>query len=130
MSQLKQDIRYAMRQLRRSPGFTAMAIITLALGIGDNTAAFTLMYGILLRWLTVADPGRLYRIGDGTSQCCEASGSLVSGGDFEMFSADLYLHLKQTAPEFEQLAAVGAEHPHFSVRRGSAATQFLTGSYV
>jgi macrolide transport system ATP-binding/permease protein len=89
MSQLKQDARYALRQLRRSPGFTATAIITLALGIGANTAAFTLMYGILLRSLPVVDPGQLYRIGDTASKCCAASGFLGSDGDFDMFSADL-----------------------------------------
>jgi predicted permease len=130
MSQLKQDARYALRQLRRSPGFTATAIITLALSIGANTAAFTLMYGILLRSLPVVDPGQLYRIGDTASKCCEASGFLDSDGDFDMFSADLYLHLKKSAPEFEQLAAVGAGPPQFSVRRDNAAAQVLSSSYV
>src|SRR5580658_486454 len=58
---LAQDIRYGLRQLRNSPGFTLTAIITLALGIGANTAIFTLVEGILLRSLPVADPSRLYR---------------------------------------------------------------------
>ena len=130
MSQLKQDLRYALRQLRRSPGFTATAMITLALGIGANTAAFTLMYGILLRSLPVVDPGHLYRIGDTASKCCEAGGFLDSDGDFDMFSPDLYLHLKKSAPEFEQLAAVDAEQRQFSVKRDKSAAQSLSGSYV
>jgi predicted permease len=130
MSQLKQDLRYAFRQLRRSPGFTATAIITLALGIGANTAAFTLMYGILLRSLPVVDPGQLYRIGDTASKCCEASGFPSSDGDFDMFSTDLYLHLKKSAPEFEQLAAVEAGEPNFSIRRSNAAAQSLVGCYA
>jgi predicted lysophospholipase L1 biosynthesis ABC-type transport system permease subunit len=64
MTRLMQDIRFAVRQLRKSPGFTLTAVITLALGIGANTAIFTLVHGILLRSLPVADPSRLYRIGD------------------------------------------------------------------
>src|SRR6202790_3683615 len=103
MQSLLQDLRYAVRQLRKSPGLTLTAIITLALGIGANTAIFTLVQGILLRSLPVADPSRLYRIGD-TDNCCVNGGFVGENGDFDIYSYDLYLHLNNAAPDLELLA--------------------------
>jgi len=62
MNGLFQDVRYTLRQLRRSPGFTFVAVITLALGIGANTTIFTLIDSIMLRTLPVQEPERLVQL--------------------------------------------------------------------
>lgn len=129
MNALFQDIRYTLRQLRKSPGFTIVAIVTLALGIGANTAIFTLVHGILLTSLPVTEPSQLYRIGD-TDDCCVNGGFVGENGDFDIFSYDLYQHLKNAAPEFESLAAVQAGQWQWSVRRGNQAAKSLHGEFV
>ena len=68
-----QDLRYALRSFARNPGFTAAAVISLAIGIGANSAIFTLVNAILLHNLPVVDPNALVRIGD-KDDCCVNSG--------------------------------------------------------
>src|SRR4051794_16449629 len=62
MEDLVRDLRYTLRVFRRSPGFFAVAMLSLALGIGANTAIFTLIDAVKLRSLPVADPGRLVQV--------------------------------------------------------------------
>src|SRR6201996_8269430 len=102
MGVLLQDVAYALRQLRKMPGFTATVLLTLALGIGANSAIFTLVNAILLHNLPVTDPRTLIRIGDKDS-CCVNDG-WNDEGDYSLFSTDTYFKLKKNLPEFEELA--------------------------
>ncbi len=132
MQTLRQDISYALRQMRLSPVFTLTAMLTLALGIGATTAIFSLIYSVMLKSLPVVDPSSLYRIGAGTD-CC------VQGGpqdDWGLYSYPFYLRLQAAAPEFEQMAAFQAAGAQFSVRRGLRDNiakplrgEFVSGNY-
>jgi predicted permease len=132
MQNLPGNFRYALRQFRLSPVFTATAILTLALGIGGTTAIFTLINAVMLRSLPVADPAALYRVGDGDN-CCVQSGTQNRWG---MFSYPLYERLKAEAPEFEQLAAFQAGLRRLAVRRQGVEqaarplrSEYVTGNY-
>src|SRR6201996_4444408 len=104
MRVLLQDLSYAFRQLRKTPGFTVTVLLTLTLGIGANSAIFTLVNAILLHNLPVVDPNTLVRIGDKDS-CC-VNGGWSDDGDYSLFSTDTYSMFKKNLPEFEELAAM------------------------
>jgi len=127
------DFKLALRQIKKSPGFAATVILTISLGIGANVAIFTLVHAILLKSLPVANPASLYRIGD-IDDCCVNGGFENDNGDFDLFSYDLYRHIAENAPEFEQLAAFQSAQDIMSVRSGPSAgkserTEYVSGNY-
>jgi predicted permease len=132
MQTLRQDIAYALRQMRLSPVFTLTAMLTLALGIGATTAIFSLIHTVMLKSLPVVDPSRLYRIGDGNNCCVEGDPQ----GEWDMFSYPFYELMKKNTPEFEELAAFQAGGRQISTRRGEADRvarplrgEFVSGNY-
>jgi predicted permease len=90
-----QDIRYGLRGIRKAPSFSAVVILTLALGIGANTAIFSVVYSVLLRPLPYPHGERLVRLGESTAQ---ASGIAVTWINFQ--------HWRAESTAFEDLAAV------------------------
>ncbi len=124
-----QDIRVALRHFRKSPGFAITVVLTIALGIGANTAIFTLVHAILMKSLPVGDPKTLYRVGD-LDDCCVNGGFLNDNGDFDLFSYDLYEHFRDTTPEFERLAAMQSGNFTTTVRRGSEQAKSERSEYV
>ena len=124
------DLRYAIRQLRRSPGFAAAAVLTLALGIGANTAVFSLLDQALLRSLPVRDPASLVIL-EGTGKAWEGHFS-SHGGDHEAyFSVPMYRNLRDQNRAFSGLIAstpadIGVAHAGHSE---AARAELVSGNY-
>jgi predicted permease len=123
-----QDLRFGLRVLRKSPGFTAAVVLTLALGIGATTAIFTLVDAVMLKSLPVANPKQLYRLGDNNG-CCVTSGT-QDNGSFVLYSYHLYENLRDHTPEFSELAAFEPSMSDLSVRRNGSAAEPYKGEFV
>lgn len=128
----RQDTRFGLRQLRNSPGFTCVAILTLALGIGANTAIFTLVHKVMLRSLPVVNPQQLYSLGDNVI-CCDTG---AMQGSFTLYSYPLYRQLREHTPEFSEMAAFQSWLANLSVRRSGSPDparpyfgEFVSGNY-
>ena len=124
------ELRQALRQLRKSPGFTVTAVVTLGLGIGATTAIFTLVEQVMLKSLPVTKPGELWRIGK-SIHCC-GWGGYTQDEDFSIFSYDLYKDFRDNTPEFADLAAFQGGNLGLGVRPAGSQQQADTrnGQFV
>ncbi len=119
LEDLLHDTRYAVRTLRKNPGFTAVAVLTLALGIGANAAIFSVIRAVLLKPPPYANANRLVLLGETRPSTPGYSGAI---------SAPNYLDWAQQHQVFEQMAAVTGGSATLS--RGTANPVFVDGRIV
>ena len=118
MAAFTQDIRYAIRQLRKSPGFTLVAVLTLALGIGANTGIFTLVNAVLFKSLPVPDPEQLFLV--------RMSDRLAEN---TRFSYPLFRNMRAALPQSASIAAM-AWPADFYASFGNNQPEMVTGQLV
>ena len=113
---LWQDFRYGARQILKSPGFAIVAILSLALGIGANTAIFTLINDLLLKQLPVRAPEQLFSFGEGNNA---GAMELSDPGPYDIFPYEFYRRIAQQQTPFEGVTAFASFPTMVSVRTGS-----------
>jgi predicted permease len=127
MTTLLHDTRFALRQLRKSPAFTGVAVLTLALGIGANTAIFTVVNALLLKMLPVRDPQQLVIVGNPTWANAVSNGTPST----ENFSYPLYKQLRDHNSVFSGLCAAASGHGiEIETAAGEAFDQKISGRMV
>ena len=124
------DLKFALRQLVRSPGFAVTAVLTLALGIGANTAIFSLLDQALLRSLPVRDPESLVVL-EGTGKAWEGHASSNGGDQEAYFSYPMYKDLRDKNTVFEGLIGTNKAAGSLVYKGGSQLvdTELVTGNY-
>jgi predicted permease len=115
LDDLAQDVRYGLRMLRKSPSFTALAVLTIALGIGANSAIFTLFDAILLESLPVREPSQLVLFSNAVDEGTYTNSSPVNG-QWGRFTKESYEFLRSQPLPFESLCAFRSGTATVSVR--------------
>jgi predicted permease len=136
MESLIKDLKYGIRGLIKRKGFAAIAVLTLALGIGANTAIFTLVNAVMLKSLPVKQPEQLVLFSDTTGEGTSVHDTPMTG-EWKRFSYPSYLYFRNHNQSFQDIAALRSGESRLSVRRaetqGAAATRasghLISGNY-
>src|ERR1700677_1868483 len=117
---LRQDVTYALRQLRQRPGFTIVAVLVLGLGLGGNAAMFSVVNAVLLRPLPYADPQKLTALFER---------DVVGEEPFNPVAPANFLDWQRDARSFERIAATGETAFNLASQTGSFVPERIDGSY-
>ena len=136
MESLIKDLKYGLRGLLKRKGFAAIAVLTLALGIGANTAIFTLVNAVMLKSLPVRQPEELVLFSDTTGEGTSVH-DVPMTGEWKRFSYASYLYFRDHDQSFQDIAAFRSGESRLSVRRGGtqgaaatrAAGHLVSGNY-
>jgi predicted permease len=130
METLLKDLRYGYRTLLRNPGFTFVAVLSLALGIGANTAIFSFIDTVLLKQLPVRNAGELLLFGDGIGR---GNSSGPANGPTRLFSWREYQDFRKTSKVFEDIVAIDSDsrriYASFNAEREPVLSTFISGNY-